>query len=118
VKFTEGVVSTETRAVTLVGELDNRERLYRPGMFVWVSVAVTLPRRVLAAPASAVMRHELGAFVFVAEGADTFRRANVTLGLETPEYVEITSGLQEGQSVVDQGAFYLKSELLLEHEAE
>jgi cobalt-zinc-cadmium efflux system membrane fusion protein len=118
VKFTEGVVSTETRAVTLVGELDNRERLYRPGMFVWVSVAVTLPRRVLAAPASAVMRHELGAFVFVAEDADTFRRANVTLGLETPEYVEITSGLQEGQSVVDQGAFYLKSELLLEHEAE
>jgi cobalt-zinc-cadmium efflux system membrane fusion protein len=118
VKFTEGVVSAETRSVTLVGELDNRQRLYRPGMFVWVSIAVASPRTVLAVPASAVMRHEKDAFVFVPEGADTFRRVDVTLGSETPEYVEVASGLQEGQQVVDQGAFYLKSELLLEHEAE
>jgi cobalt-zinc-cadmium efflux system membrane fusion protein len=118
VKFTEGSIAPESRTVTLVGELDNRLDQFRPGMFVWVSAAVAPPRKALAVPAGAIMRHEQAIFVFVAEAADTFRRVDVTLGLETPEWVEITSGLTEGRQVVDQGAFFLKSELLLEREAE
>ncbi len=118
VKFTEGAISPESGSVTLVGELDNSEDLFRPGMFAWVSAAVAPPRSALAVPPGAIMRHEQAVFVFVAEGPDTFRRADVTTGLESPEWVEVTSGLAAGQQVVDQGAFFLKSELLLERETE
>ncbi len=118
VKFTEGRISPETRTVSLVGELENPLGQFRPGMFVWVSVAVEKPRPVLAVPAGAILRHEQVSFVFVAEGPEAFRRVDVTPGLETPDYVEIKSGLTAGQQVVDQGAFYLKSELLLEREAD
>jgi cobalt-zinc-cadmium efflux system membrane fusion protein len=117
VKFTEGRISPETHTLTIVGELENRSGQFRPGMFVWVSVPMSQPQRVLTVPVSAIVQHEQIKFVFVADGPDTFHRADVTTGLETPEWVEITEGLQEGQNVVDAGTFALKSELLLEHEA-
>jgi cobalt-zinc-cadmium efflux system membrane fusion protein len=63
------------------------------------------------------MRHENSSFVFVADSAGSFHRVDVSIGIETPEWVEVSSGLKEGQKVVDQGAFALKSELLLEREA-
>jgi hypothetical protein len=38
--------------------------------------------------------------------------------MATPEWVEIRNGLNGGEQVVDQGAFVLKSELLLKGEEE
>lgn len=115
VKFIQGKISPETRTLTIVGELDNRERKFRPGMFVWVSVPMSQPRQALAVPASAIVDHEQARFVFVADAPDTFRRVEVKIGVETAQWVEITEGLQPGQSVVDRGTFILKSELLLEY---
>jgi cobalt-zinc-cadmium efflux system membrane fusion protein len=115
VKFIEGKVSAETRTQTIVGELDNRNRKFRPGMFVWVSVPMSKARRVLAVPASAIVEHEQARFVFVADAPDTFRRVDVVVGLETPDWVEIKRGLQDVDKVVDRGTFVLKSELLLEY---
>jgi hypothetical protein len=40
------------------------------------------------------------------------------VGLETPEWIEITHGLTAGQKFVDRGVFVLKSELLLAGEEE
>jgi cobalt-zinc-cadmium efflux system membrane fusion protein len=116
--FTAGKISPETRTLSIVGELDNRQRKFRPGMFVWVSVPMGGPRSVLAVPVSAIVEHEQTRFVFVAEGLDTFRRVDVLTGLETPDWVEIKGGLEAGQNVVEAGTFILKSELLLEHETE
>jgi membrane fusion protein, heavy metal efflux system len=115
VKFIEGKISPETRTQTIVGEMDNRHKKFRPGMFVWVSVPMTKARPVLAVPASAIVDHEQARFVFVADAPDTFRRLDVGIGIETPDWVEITRGLKDGDKVVDQGTFVLKSELLLEY---
>lgn len=109
-------VSKDTRAVPLVAELDNADGRFRPGMFAWVEVPLGPPRRVLAVPAAAVTRHEQRPFVFTEEQPGVYRRVDVTLGLETPEFVEVTAGLEPGAKVVEQGVFYLKSELLLEGE--
>jgi len=62
------------------------------------------------------MRHENQPFVFVPDGERRFRRVDVRLGIETSNQIEILAGLAAGDTVVDQGAFYLKSELLLERE--
>jgi hypothetical protein len=83
-------------------------------MFAWVSLPMEAPRQGLAVSPASIQRHESQAFVFVEQGEREFRRVDVTTGLETPEYVEILAGLTEGQMIVDGGAFYLKSELLLE----
>ena len=111
-------VETESRSVPLVAELTNDDAHFKPGMFVWVDLPQGDLRKALAVPVSAVMRHESKAFVFVPDGAERFRRVDVTTGIESGDLLEVTSGLAAGQQVVSRGAFVLKSELLLEKEPE
>jgi len=108
------VVEADSRSVPLVAELDNDDAHYKPGMFVWVELPQGEIREALSVPASAVMHHEAKAFVFVAEGENRFRRHDIQTGIESGDYIEVQSGLKEGQKVVTEGAFILKSELLLE----
>lgn len=108
--------SPDTRAVPLVAELPNADGRFKPGMFVWVRVPLGAPRRGLVVPVSAVTRHEQRAMVFVEQQPGTYRKVDVVLGFETPQYIEITHGLKPGDKVVDQGVFALKSELLLQGE--
>jgi RND family efflux transporter MFP subunit len=116
VSFVGATVSPATLSIPLVAELNNDDRLFRPGMFVWVDVPVAEPREALAVPIASVQRHEEKAFVFIAAGDGEYQRVDVETGIETPEWVEVTHGLAAGARVVDHGAFYLKSELLLEEE--
>jgi cobalt-zinc-cadmium efflux system membrane fusion protein len=110
-------VEADSRSVALVGELDNDDAHFKPGMFVWVDLSQGDLREALSVPAAAVMRHEGQSFVFVPEGQGRYRRVDVKTGIESGDRVEITAGLTAGQEVVVQGAFVLKSELLLEKEA-
>ena len=114
IRFIGSEISEVTRALPLVAELQNVDGLLKPGLFVWVSVPVGNPRRAIAVPPSAVLQHEGKTFVFVASEPGSYRRRDVEVGVVTPAWTEIRRGLEEGQQVVDRGAFYLKSELLLE----
>jgi len=109
-------MSAETHAVPLVAELPNSESRLKPGMFAWVTVPLGPRREALVVPAGSLLRHEEEAFVFVEQSPGVYRKAVVTPGLETTEFIEATSGLRAGEKVVDRGAFYLKSEMLLEGE--
>jgi cobalt-zinc-cadmium efflux system membrane fusion protein len=111
-------VEAESRSVPLVAELKNDDAHYKPGMFVWVDLPQGLQREGLAVPGAAVMRHEGKAFVFVPDGPERYRRIGIEAGIEGDGFVEVKRGLQPGQQVVSQGAFILKSELLLEKEEE
>ncbi len=111
-------VDAESRSVPLVAELENDDAHYKPGMFVWVDLPQGQEREGLAVPAEAVMRHAGRAFVFVPLGENRFRRIDVDAGGDTDGYVEVKAGLRAGEQVVSRGAFLLKSELLLEEEAE
>lgn len=116
VQFFSVGVSNETRAVPLVAELPNADNRMKPGMFAWVTVPLGPRREALVVPAGAIMRHEDEAFAFVELQPGVYRKAVVAPGLTTEEFVEVLSGLKAGEKVVDQGAFFLKSELLLEGE--
>ncbi len=111
-------VLAETQAVPLIATIENKQGWLRPGMFAWVSLPAEETTESLVVPPSALMTHEGQKFVFVADGPRAFRRVDVTTGVETRQWVAITSGLQAEQQVVDAGAFALKSELLLPAEEE
>lgn len=116
IRWVGAQVDAVKRSVPLVAELNNEDGRLKPGMFVWTSIPLEKPHEALVVPASAIMRHENQPFVFVPEGDRTFRRVEVRLGIETSERVEVLGGLAVDAEVIDQGVFFLKSELLLERE--
>ena len=109
-------VSPVSNAVPLVASLDNPDGRLRPGLFVRVAIPLEEQSEVLAVPEQAVMEHERRRFVFIEEGPGKYRRADIKTGRESEGWVEIRSGLKAGDRVVTEGAFILKSELLLERE--
>ena len=116
VQFLSVGLSSETRAVPMVAELPNVDKRLKPGMFAWVDVPLGPKHEALVVPAGAIMRHEHETFVFVELRLGEYRKVVVTPGLTTEQFVEVLSGLEPGAKVVDRGAFFLKSELLLEGE--
>jgi len=111
-------VDPATNAVPLVSVIDNSDGRLRPGMFVRVAIPVAEPRTTLTVPESSVLEHDRQPFVFVPAGQDLYERVDVKPGLRTDGLVEIVQGLREGDRVVAEGAFFLKSELLLQGESE
>ena len=109
-------VQTDTNSIPLVATVENAEGLLRPGMFVRVTIPMGEARNALSVKPESVVQHENQSFVFVDETGGNFRRVDVSTGRASEEWVEVTQGLQPGQLVVTEGAFLLKSELLLQGE--
>jgi membrane fusion protein, multidrug efflux system len=101
-------VDRATRTVLVEVDVPNSGRKLRPGAFGRVHFALETRPGVIALPVPAVRREVSGgAFVLIAEKSDTghvARRRDVTLGLEAGGWVEIASGLREGEEVVTLGA--------------
>ncbi|MDB4972638.1 MAG: putative Co/Zn/Cd efflux system rane fusion protein [Myxococcaceae bacterium] len=110
----DATVDTTTRTSHVRVEVDNPERLLRPGQFVHARLATEGDARpVIGVPRTAVLQVEGEPSVFVvAEGENSYMARPVELGIAAGDWVEITRGLVEGDRVVTEGAFVLKSELL------
>lgn len=110
--YTGKIVDEKTRTADMRAIADNPDRQLKPGMFVELQLpAQTIPN-VLQVPSSAIQKHEGEEFVFVRADEGLFQQKAVTLGRTSDGAVEITAGLKEGDPVVVQGAFALKSEML------
>jgi multidrug efflux pump subunit AcrA (membrane-fusion protein) len=120
-----GELDPETRTVRAVIHATNRSGRLRPGMFATVTLsgrAMTEESQgqpVLTMPEQAVVSEGERRFVFVEVADRTFERREVTIaslappGSTTPvsSRVIVREGIRDGDRVVVQGAFTLKSEL-------
>jgi len=105
------VVDEKTRTVKARIEVDNTKGLLKPEMFATVDILSSSDKARLIIPATALLGETDNQYVFVVKNDTTFEQRPVRLGAVTKEYVEIVSGLSEGERVVVQGGFFLKSEL-------
>jgi cobalt-zinc-cadmium efflux system membrane fusion protein len=115
VEYVGQQVDPSARTLTARVRLRNRDGLLRLGLFGTAQVALPpsdAERPRLVIPRSAVT--ELGgkSVVFVREPDGSFALHDVTLGQEAPGKIEVLEGLREGESVVSEGAFSLKSLVL------
>jgi cobalt-zinc-cadmium efflux system membrane fusion protein len=104
--------SSRTAHVRVV--LDNRSGKLRPGLFVTVAVPLRGASEIeaTAVPAGAIQRISSLPVVFVQVQPGRFELRPVETGREAHGMIEIRHGLHEGEQVVAEGAFVLKSELL------
>ena len=106
------IVDEKTRTLDMRALAPNPEGLLKPGMFVQLELPSRRFPDVLQVPSSAVTQLEDETVVFVPVGEGAYEARPVKVGRTAGGAVEILDGLEEGESVVVQGVFALKSELL------
>jgi len=92
-------VDPATNAALVRLRVKNPERLLKVGMFAQARIGLQEKKGVLVVPPSAVSKTEEGTAVYVVAGEEA-TRTPVKIGLETPEAVELVSGVKEGQKVL------------------
>jgi cobalt-zinc-cadmium efflux system membrane fusion protein len=106
------VMSEETRTVKVRAIVENKDQYLRPGMFCEAYLYLPSEGEVLVIPKEAILSDEGVDFVFRPFKDDTYYRVNVVKGRETSKGVEIVQGLADNDTLVGQGAFLLKSDVL------
>jgi len=105
-------VEETTRNVHVQATLQNNDDHLRPGMFARVHVHVDGDPKVLTLPRTAVTYYPYGESVFTIEeqGEDLIvQRKQIESGREVEGRVEIISGLNEGDRVVNTGQLKLRN---------
>lgn len=111
VTWVSDVIDEKTRTQKVRIEIENHERRLKPGMFVTVEVAADTKNGAIVVPPSAIQTQRGEAIVFLPLGNGQFARREVQIGIRTASAVEVLSGLSEGEPVVTDGSFTLRSEL-------
>jgi cobalt-zinc-cadmium efflux system membrane fusion protein len=114
ITYVGDVLDPATRTMRLRLELPNPDRKLKPEMYATIRVYSDPEKNVLVVPESAIQRDRDRRFVFVQRDPQSFEVRDVKLGQSSGDMVKILDGLKEGESIVTQGAFVLKSELLEE----
>lgn len=116
VTFAGGVIDTTSRTLKLRVTVENEAKRLRPGMFAQVRIAAPsgIPSNgTVALPEIAVQDVNGKPTVFIRVAPGRFVARQVTVGGQpSGGKVTVTGGVRPGESVVVQGAFQLKSELL------
>ena len=100
-----------TRMLEIQLSVKNPDELLRPGMFIEGNLEVADGGEKPGLPSSALLEDEGIDFVFVKKGAMFFRR-DVKVDTKQGDAVYIASGLENGDEVVVEGSFLLKSDIL------
>jgi|TARA_B110000483_G_scaffold243231_1_gene331990 membrane fusion protein (multidrug efflux system) len=108
-KIFEGTVSVVgsridpvTRGVSVRATIDNSAMLLRPGMLMTVSLALN-EKFALVVPERALIASQGRQYVFVVDSENKVARTEVELGRRRDGFVEVISGLEQGQEVVSEG---------------
>jgi len=111
-----GTIDRATRMIRARVVVDNRDGALRAGMFARVRLQLDGETTAIVVPEEALLEDEGRPFLFVRAAApgdaDYFVRRSVHPGRSADGWLEIVSGLEEGQTIVTKGAFLLKSDVL------
>jgi membrane fusion protein (multidrug efflux system) len=99
------VIDPATRAVRVRAILPNADRALKPGMLLTVTI-LARQRQSLAVPELAIVGDGDDRYVFVVKDHKV-KRVKVETGLRQNGLVEITGGIQKGQTVVTDGVVKL-----------
>ncbi len=99
VDFIDPIVELPARAITVKAMVRNRNRVLKPGMFIEVRLTTEVRPDAVVVPEDAILPLQGADYVWViAESLAT--RREVELGVRTPGFVEILSGVDAGEQVV------------------
>jgi membrane fusion protein (multidrug efflux system) len=99
VDFVDPVVQQPGRTILIKARVPNPQRLLQPGMFIEAHLVTGMRPKAVVVPEDAIVPLQGANFVWVVEEGKANRR-QVGLGVRTPGFVEIASGVSVGEQVV------------------
>ena len=108
VSVVSSAVDPVTRTLHLRVVLPNADLRIKPAMFGTIRL-VRSTAQGIELPATAVVREGNDSYVFEAEGNGRYQRRDVKLGRSVDGNLEILTGVNEGDTVVSEGALFLRS---------
>jgi len=109
VTYISDILDPQTRTARVRCEVSNMGFRLKLDMFAAVDVPTTFSRKAIAVPTGAIQQIEGKNVVFVRRSEQTFETRTVKAGKVLEGRTEIVAGLAEGEPIVVQGAFHLKS---------
>ncbi len=102
----DGVVDEDTRSVKVMIECDNEDSVLKPGMYVSVKF-VDKSKKTLLIPTKSVLQYNDRSFVYVEASKGKYIRKYVETGISVDDKIIITEGLDNNETIITEGAFYL-----------
>lgn len=110
VDYVYPVLAKQTRTIKVRVRLDNPDGQFKPNMFAQVVIYANDNEERLIIPKEALIRTGSQSRVVLALGEGHFKSIEVGVGRFDSDFVEILSGLNEGDTVVTSAQFLLDSE--------
>lgn len=107
VKYIGNMMNEQSRTVEVYVECDNTERMLKPGMFVSVMFSRNIPDAIVI-PAKSVLQENDRSILYIQAGENTFIKRSVTVTSADNERLFVTSGIENGSTVVTEGGIYLR----------
>ena len=113
VEFINPALQAGSQLMEMRGTIPNPDNRWQPGQQVNVLLPVASKGNVISLPVDAVIRDGKGAHVWIKKARGRFEPRMVRTGMENFDLVEITDGVEKGDTVVVTGAYLLYSEYIL-----
>ncbi|MDP4131334.1 MAG: efflux RND transporter periplasmic adaptor subunit [Bacteroidota bacterium] len=111
IEFVNPEINPDSRINLVRIKIANRNHQLKPGMSAYV-ILNTVQQKTLSLPVNAVLRDGKMAMIWVQTSQNKFMGRMVETGSEGNGFLEIKSGLKEGDNVVINGAYLLQSEYI------
>ena len=99
IRYVSPVLRTDTRALVVEAVVPNDSGQLKPGLFATAKIEQASETRAVLVPAAAITNVTGAARVYLIKGDHTAEERLVTTGQMVDELIEITSGLQAGDTV-------------------
>ncbi len=100
------VLNSETRKARIRIVMHDPQDKIRPGMYG--KVQFKMPESGLMIPKKSLISSNAKYFVFIKTTPTTFERREITISTETDEFLEVASGVSEGEEIITTNVFLLK----------
>lgn len=112
ISYVSPIIYKDSQTVLARTVIQNKDHLWRPGLFVTAKVIVDDSSVDVAVNRDAIQTLENKKVVFVQKDEEHFEARPVKLGRVGSKFVEVLKGLAPGESFVSENSYILKADLL------
>ena len=109
VSYIGDALDPQTRTTRVRCEVSNHDLRLKTDMFANIELPTKFSKQAIAVPSAALQVVEGKSVVFIRHSQTQFEKREVEKGVTVKQQTEIVRGLKQGEPVVTQGAFHLKS---------